>query len=336
MVETPILERKILFLAGEKAEVEDDKVGGTEGDAGVGKVEDRLEEDVAAQKRNPVGPGEEREVEHVYHLAEEEGPVNHRIENVSGSSGGNHRESDKNTRGNKRRTIFRCAAKKIVNPPYQGAAKPYAENRENELADNSSEFHPEGHTLILDVTQTEPVAQYGNLLARLHSALDQEFDHLVKDYQKEAENYQPFSSRESHRLMLAGEFFLGFDGEGGVRHEAQALLWNQFAGFAADAIGLVFNADESGFQVLDELVLALCHLAGLFFGQLHGAVVFDSLEGRSSVLDVVGAVMHHDLAQAIVLSFGLGEFLKDNLLEFGQLFIAVTQFGFFVFHNYAD
>lgn len=47
MVETPILERKILFLAGEKAEVEYDKVGGAEGDAGVGKVEDGLEEDMA-------------------------------------------------------------------------------------------------------------------------------------------------------------------------------------------------------------------------------------------------------------------------------------------------
>ena len=64
-------------------------------------------------------------------------------------------------------------------------------------------------------------------------------------------------------LLFLGVFSL--DTAGRVGDGAQTLFGNQFAGLAADPVGLVLNAYESVLQVLDELHLTLCELAGLLF-----------------------------------------------------------------------
>ena len=57
-----------------------------------------------------------------------------------------------------------------------------------------------------------------------------------------------------------------------MRHEAQSFLRDELACDAADTVGLVFNSHKGSFQTLDELVLPLCKLACLFFGE--GACTF--------------------------------------------------------------
>ena len=51
-------------------------------------------------------------------------------------------------------------------------------------------------------------------------------------------------------------FLLGFDGEGGVGDGAEAVLGDELAGDAADAVGLVVNARQGALQFLYELLLA--------------------------------------------------------------------------------
>ena len=119
-----------------------------------------------------------------------------------------------------------------------------------------------------------------------------------------------------------------------MRDEAQALLGDELARDAADAVGLVLNAHQGGLQILDELVLALGHLAGLLLGELERTVVLDGPEGRRRVLDVVGSVVHHHLTEGVVLRLGFGEFLFDDDFELGEFSIRVTGFGSFsLFHT---
>ncbi len=85
--------------------MEDYEVERAEGDAGVGEVEDGLKENVSTYKRNPVGPGKERKIEHIHHLTKKEGPVNHRVYDIACSSGRNHCKPHENTSGNERRAV---------------------------------------------------------------------------------------------------------------------------------------------------------------------------------------------------------------------------------------
>ena len=46
-----------------------------------------------------------------------------------------------------------------------------------------------------------------------------------------------------------------------MRHSAQTFFGYEFAGFTADAVSLVFYADEGGLQVLNEFHLTFCQTA---------------------------------------------------------------------------
>ena len=83
-----------------------------------------------------------------------------------------------------------------------------------------------------------------------------------------------------------GQHFLGLNGQGCMRNQAETLFRNQFPGYPADTVRLVFYPRKSSLQILDELVLALGKLACLFFGALEGAVVLDGLERRGGIFNV--------------------------------------------------
>ena len=63
-----------------------------------------------------------------------------------------------------------------------------------------------------------------------------------------------------------------------MRYKAQPLLGNQLACDPAHAVGLVLDTDKRGLEVLDEFVLPLGELAGLFLGKLISAIVLNRLE----------------------------------------------------------
>ena len=304
--------------------MEEDQVEGADGDAGIGEVEYRAEED------DPGAVADDREEQHIHHLAEHERgiapdhAVEQAVDDVADGPGRDQRQAHRDARG---RGIL---LDQRAYPPDQRAAQHNAEERQQELADLAAERHPEGHALILHEGDAEPLPDHIDLVAKLHVRLDQDLGDLVDDDEHDAEQQEPFALGQLHLplvLSLLGEHFLGLDGQGGVRHEAQALFGDELAGHAADAVGLVLDAHESTFQVLDELVLALGHLAGLLLGELECAVVLDGAERGRRVLDVVGAVMHHDLAKGVVLRLGLGELLFDNGLELSEFSIRITGFG---------
>ena len=116
-----------------------------------------------------------------------------------------------------------------------------------------------------------------------------------------------------------------------MRHETEALLGDELAGQAADTVRLVLDAGEGPLEVLDELVLALGELAGFFLGELVRAVVLDGLEGGRGILNVVAAIVHHDLAEVVVLAPGLFEHTEDDGLELLEFGVTVT--GFLFFHS---
>ena len=66
------------------------------------------------------------------------------------------------------------------------------------------------------------------------------------------------------KVSLFVHAHLGFNAEGGVWHGAQPGFVDQFTGYAADAVGFIFNAHQGFFQVINESDLAAGHLAQLF------------------------------------------------------------------------
>ena len=67
--------------------------------------------------------------------------------------------------------------------------------------------------------------------------------------------------------QLAAFFLLhlGLDGHGGVGHNHEAFLGNEFACDTADTVGLVLNADKGGIEVFDEFLLSGSETGVLFF-----------------------------------------------------------------------
>ena len=104
----------------------------------------------------------------------------------------------------------------------------------------------------------------------------------------------------------------------------------------ANAVGLVLDTDERGFQVLDELVLPGCQLAG-FLLRLGSGSFFQHLERRGGVFRVVAAAVVDLGLKHLVVPAGLGKLLQDQFLELLELFVTVADFlyGFFflLFHN---
>ena len=84
---------------------------------------------------------------------------------------------------------------------------------------------------------------------------------------------------------------LGLDGHGGMRHNHETLFWDELAGDATDAIGLVLNADKGGIEVFDEFLLACCQTRIFLFGE-HITAFFKCFECRRGVGYVVFSAGH--------------------------------------------
>jgi len=73
------------------------------------------------------------------------------------------------------------------------------------------------------------------------------------------------SSDSENCLLLLFLSVFSFDTAGGVGDSAQTFFRNQLTCLAADAVGLVLDTDKGVLQMLDELFLTLCELAGFIF-----------------------------------------------------------------------
>ena len=335
--------RMLFFFLREELPLEQDQVEGAYRDAAVREVENGLEEDVTAHQRDPVGPGPQGEVEHVHDLALHEGCVmppgrNHAgrgfrkyqsveqaINNVAKRAGRNQRQPHQHAG----RHRLLNALDQPGNPHRQHYEQHNPERRQRVLADHPAERHAEGHALVLDEQDLEPVPEYREGLAERHIRLDQDLDDLVDDDEDGAEQEQPCSLADLHGLVLSltGQHFLCLDSQRRVRDQAEPLLGDELAGDAADAVGLVLDAHERGLQVLDELVLALGEGTGFFLGKLEGAVVLHRLEGGGGVQDVVPAGVHHDLAEGSVFRAGLVKHSVDNAAELLEFLVGITGFS---------
>ena len=154
--------------------VEEENGDGAARDGGIGKVENRAEEHFAAHKRQPVGPGEEREVEHIYHapreetavaLAEggegggvegyarhvgqafgEDEPIEAVVDDVARRAGDDER--DAKNKSERLQMLCRPAQDKAEEDDGRDA-----EHGEHRRAD---EVHTEGHTPVFDKYEFEP------------------------------------------------------------------------------------------------------------------------------------------------------------------------------------
>ena len=108
-----------------------------------------------------------------------------------------------------------------------------------------------------------------------------------------------------------------------MRHSAETLLGDKFAGLATYAIRLVLDAYKRILQMLYEFKLTRGKLAGLLFGE-GCRPLFKHLECGRSVGDVVAVGVVDVGAEGVILLLSLGEFFKDQGFKFLKLFITVT------------
>ena len=209
---TKTVQKGLIFLRKELP-LEQDQVDGAYRDAAVGEVEDGFEEDVAAHEGDPVGPGPEREVEHVHHFALHEGrvvapggdqaggglgenqPVEQAVEDVAEGAGGDHGEAYEYAHGHGSTLLSPSflvrrgpALQQLGDPPCQETEQDDPERGEGVLADHAAEGHAEGHSLVLDEQDLEPVGEDREGLPDGHVGLHQDFDDLVDDHEDGAED----------------------------------------------------------------------------------------------------------------------------------------------------
>ena len=197
--------------------MEQDQVEGAYRDATVREVEDGLEEDIPAHEGDPVGPGPEGEVEHIHHLAlhkrgimtpgrnhagrglGEEQPVEQAVDDVAESAGGDEGKAHDHAGGDRSALVVaRAPLEQPGDPHRQDDEQDDPENREGVLADHPAERHPEGHALVLDEQDLEPVREDRDGLPDGHMGLDQDLDDLVDDHEDGAENQQAVTLAQFH------------------------------------------------------------------------------------------------------------------------------------------
>lgn len=194
---------------------EEDQIENGYGDVAVGDVEDRTEENevAAADPRHPVGPGrfDDREVEHVHHLAvqergvaaslgEERGDgmrsrfgkdqsVEGAVDHVADGAGQNQRKADDHALGGR-------AVDQPVGVPGDQDDGGNADQAEEEFAPFAAELHAEGCARVLDEVDLEPVTEDGNALVERHVEFDDELDDLVDEQEQDDEDRHFFIGRE--------------------------------------------------------------------------------------------------------------------------------------------
>ena len=197
--------------------MEQDQVEGAYRDTAVREVEDGLEEEIPAHKGDPVGPGPEGEVEHVHHLALHEGgvvapgghepgrrlgedqPVEQAVDDVAEGAGGDEGKAHEHAGRDRGAPVgARAPLQQPGNPHRQDGEQDDPEGREGILADHAAERHAEGHALVLDEQDLEPVREDHEGLPDGHVGLDQDLDDLVDDHEDGAEDQQAVTLAPFH------------------------------------------------------------------------------------------------------------------------------------------
>ena len=256
-----------LLTFGEEPPLEQQQIDRPAGDAAVGEIEDGPEEDnVTAAPDGETGRKcriDDRKIEHIHHPSVQEwrivedDAVKHRVDHVADGAAQDGCQTDEYA-GRRFRLLEQPAHVEDNQDDQHQTAQ-----AEDQFAPRLTELQAEGHTVVFDKQELEPVAANMDALADRHVCLDQDLDDLVDNQQKDDKQRNPRASGDFHRML---PLVLRFDAEGSVRNQTQTLLGNQLTGFPADAIGLVLDTDQGSFQVLDELVLTGGQLAGLFLG----------------------------------------------------------------------
>src|SRR5690554_2356886 len=113
---------------------------------------------------------------------------------------------------------------------------------------------------------------------------------------------------------------LGFDAERRVGHCPKALFGDEFACFAANTVGAIFDAHQRGLQVLDKFHLSLGQPACLFLGE-RGGTLFQHLVGGRGIDGVVAVGICHRGTIILVLLASHLQFFVDDCTKFGQLLV---------------
>ena len=139
----------------------------------------------------------------------------------------------------------------------------------------------------------------------------------------------PLATEESGRGLLFPlvASLLGFDGKCGMWHGAQTFLGNQLACLAADAVGLVLDAHQSGLQTSDELLGTLTLVHERLLGKCFRAFLQGVIRGVGFI--IVHTVPIDFLNEDLVIALGSSEFLVDELAELLEFFVGVPDFVFF-------
>ncbi len=168
--------------------------------AGISEVEDGGEEVGTAPKREFVWDGEELEVEHIDHLAEEEGrvavpgrplrhlqivafgekeAVKHAVDNVTECTG-NHQTKD-----GQYNSVHLVALQPVNEIPAKCANEENTDNGKDQFSDLLSETDTESHPFVLDKVNVKPLSYQGKCLPYSQMSFYPEFDNLINyDEQK--------------------------------------------------------------------------------------------------------------------------------------------------------
>ena len=110
-----------------------------------------------------------------------------------------------------------------------------------------------------------------------------------------------------------------------MRHCAQAFFRNQPSCGTAYSVAFVVDALEGGLQVVYELELTFCQTCVGFAFESVG-YLFKDFECVRSIGCVVSIVVHNRRTVRFVKFSGRFQFRENELTEFLQLFVAVSQF----------
>ena len=174
----------ILLGGGEILPLEEKQVESSASHAGIGEIEYRTEE-------NDLLPlGNQREVEHIHNLAEQESERSTRsngfrpdktikvaVDDVAHSARSNKGKTDKNTD----RDILPFG--QLPYPPTKETEKHDTENRKESLADNATDGHTECKSFIQHKMKSEPVPYHLYGFTQMHIGNDQNLDDLVNYHQ---------------------------------------------------------------------------------------------------------------------------------------------------------
>lgn len=214
----------------EKTSLENDEDGDTDRNGRIGDVEDGPEEDelIPSPEREPVRVEalDDREIEHVHHLAVQEAavaplgghepgnlvkgafaedhPVKGAVDDVAQGTGQDQGYAEHEPR----RLVTADHADQV---PSDGDHREDPENAQGDLAKLATEFHSEGHPFIFSEMENEPIAEDRDLAsgADEHAGLDPDLECLIGDQDKHDNEDGTLQLRSNWEISRLNYFFCG-------------------------------------------------------------------------------------------------------------------------------